>query len=87
MFAAITNNASKLDPLDVQNYYSLVHLNIQSLIQVLTSVDASVMTALSQTPMTDTQATQEVVHPATPSITSVKQVTLSSNERYVLSWI
>ena len=41
MFNTIKSNASNLAEADQKAYFTLVHLNIQSLMQVLTSVDAS----------------------------------------------
>ncbi len=46
MFNTIKSNASTLATADQQAYYTLVRLNIQSLIQVLTSVDSSLMVEL-----------------------------------------
>lgn len=42
MVDTIKSNASTMDPLDVSSYYSLVRMNISSLMQVLTVVDGKV---------------------------------------------
>lgn len=46
MMKSIRTNASTLAPTDTASYYTLVHLNIQSLLQVLTSVDQNLMVEL-----------------------------------------
>ena len=88
MFTAITNNANQLDPKDVPTYYNLVHLNIQSLMQVLTSVDTSVMAALSQTSIDDDTVAWQVsdVTPAAPGIHWPNPVSRSTSESYMMSW-
>ena len=49
MFNTIKSNASNLAEADQKAYFTLVHLNIQSLMQVLTSVDANLMLELGTT--------------------------------------
>jgi len=49
MFNAIKSNADVMDPRDVSSYYTLVHLNILSLIQVLTSLDTSITAEIEAT--------------------------------------
>lgn len=39
IFDTIRSNASIMDPLDIPAYYSLVRMNVASLMQVLTLVD------------------------------------------------
>ena len=42
IFSTIKSNATTMDPLDTTSYYTLVRMNIKSLIQVLTLVDENV---------------------------------------------
>jgi hypothetical protein len=47
ILATIDSNASAMDPMDVVSYYTLVHMNIESLMQVLSVVDSSLTEKLS----------------------------------------
>ncbi len=47
ILATIDSNASTMDPIDVVSYYTLVHMNIESLMQVLSVVDNTLTEKLS----------------------------------------
>jgi hypothetical protein len=42
IFSTLKSNASNMDPLDISSYYTLVRMNIKSLMQVLTLVDENI---------------------------------------------
>lgn len=50
MMKSIKTNASTLAPADASAYYTLVHLNIQSLLKVLISVDEGLLAEISSIP-------------------------------------
>jgi len=80
MFNTIKSNASTLATADQQAYYTLVHLNIQSLIQVLTSVDSSLMLELGTTPdLEDDVIVNQITNTGTTTNTNINTTTNTNN--------
>ena len=76
MFNTIKSNASTLATADQQAYYTLVRLNIQSLIQVLTSVDSSLMLELGTTQeLDDDTITGQITNTGTSTNTGATSCT------------
>ena len=81
MFNTIKSNASTLATADQQAYYTLVHLNIQSLIQVLTSVDSSLMVELGSTPdIEDDTVIDQITNTGTTTGTSTAISTTNTSQ-------
>ena len=62
IFATIKSNASSMDPLDVTSYYTLVRINIASLMQVLTVVDDGIAVQLGEIPGLDDDLLDDITN-------------------------